>query len=164
MTIPALSGVGAVLSSSALGAAGGLGEQSQKIGEHAAGLAQPASPAGNAAGGSNEFAVGKLETTSGLEGTNGLEGTSGLEATSGVEAAGGASGGGFSGALTNAVSSLEQTQQTASSASQALASGTLSDPESAVVTVEEAQLAMQLAAQIRTKATEAAQQIFQTQV
>ena len=33
-----------------------------------------------------------------------------------------------------------------------------------MVTVEEAQLAMQLASQIRTKATEAAQQIFQTQV
>ncbi len=33
-----------------------------------------------------------------------------------------------------------------------------------MVTVEEAQLAMQLASQIRTKATEATQQIFQTQV
>ena len=50
------------------------------------------------------------------------------------------------------------------SASQALATGTVKDPESAVVTVEDAQLAMELAAQIRTKATEAAQTIFQTQV
>jgi flagellar hook-basal body complex protein FliE len=33
-----------------------------------------------------------------------------------------------------------------------------------VVTVEEAQLAMQLASQIRTKATEAVQGLFQTQV
>ena len=33
-----------------------------------------------------------------------------------------------------------------------------------MVTVEDAQLAMQLASQIRTKAVEATQQIFQTQV
>jgi flagellar hook-basal body complex protein FliE len=78
----------------------------------------------------------------------------------------GASGeaGGFGGELTEAISSLEKTQESASSASQALATGTVSDPESAVVTVENAQLAMELAAQIRTKATEAAQSIFNTQV
>ena len=70
----------------------------------------------------------------------------------------------FGGELTEAISSLEQTQDSASSASQALATGTVSDPESAVVTVEDAQLAMELAAQIRTKATEAAQSIFNTQV
>lgn len=72
--------------------------------------------------------------------------------------------GGFGGELTEAISSLEKTQESASSASQALATGTVSDPESAVVTVENAQLAMELAAQIRTKATEAAQSIFNTQV
>jgi flagellar hook-basal body complex protein FliE len=81
---------------------------------------------------------------------------------SGAAAGGGASG--FGGELTEAISSLEQTQDSASSASQALAAGTASDPESAVVTVEDAQLAMELASQIRTKATEAAQNIFQTQV
>jgi flagellar hook-basal body complex protein FliE len=81
-------------------------------------------------------------------------------------AAGGASpaGGGFEGALTEAVSSLEQTQNNASSAAQALATGTVADPESAVVTVENAQLAMELASQIRTKATEATNSIFNTQV
>jgi flagellar hook-basal body complex protein FliE len=73
-------------------------------------------------------------------------------------------GDGFSGALTHAISSLEQSQQSSDSASQALATGTVSDPESAVVTVQDAQLEMQLAAQIRTKATEAVQSIFQTQV
>jgi flagellar hook-basal body complex protein FliE len=72
--------------------------------------------------------------------------------------------GNFGAALTGAVSSLEQTQSSADSAARALATGTVSDPESAVVTVEDAQLAMQLAGQIRTKATEAAQEIFQTQV
>ena len=88
-------------------------------------------------------------------------------AQSGQSSAGvGASGeaGGFGGELTEAISSLEKTQDSASSASQALATGTVSDPESAVVTVEDAQMAMELAAQIRTKATEAAQNIFNTQV
>jgi flagellar hook-basal body complex protein FliE len=72
--------------------------------------------------------------------------------------------GGFGGELTEAISSLEQTQNSASSASQALATGNVADPESAVVTVEDAQMAMELAGQIRTKATEAVQNIFQTQV
>ncbi len=71
--------------------------------------------------------------------------------------------GGFGSELTNAISSLEKTQQSGNSAAQALATGTVKDPETAVVTVEDAQLAMQLASQIRTKATEAVQSIFQTQ-
>jgi flagellar hook-basal body complex protein FliE len=79
-------------------------------------------------------------------------------AAEGVEA------GGFGSELTNAISSLEKTQQSGDSAAQALATGNVKDPEAAVVTVEDAQLAMQLASQIRTKATEAAQSIFQTQV
>jgi flagellar hook-basal body complex protein FliE len=83
-------------------------------------------------------------------------------------ALGGASGtdpsGGFSGALSGAISSLESSQRSADGAAQALATGSVSDPESAVVTVQDAQLEMQLASQIRTKATEAAQSIFQTQV
>ncbi|HTU80444.1 MAG TPA: flagellar hook-basal body complex protein FliE [Solirubrobacteraceae bacterium] len=78
--------------------------------------------------------------------------------------AGGEAGGGFGSELTEAISSLEQTQDSASGAAQALATGTVSDPESAVVTVQDAQLAMELAAQIRNKATEAAQSIFNTQV
>ena len=72
--------------------------------------------------------------------------------------------GSFGSALTDAVSSLEKTQQSADSASQALAAGTVKDPEAAVATVEDAQLAMQLASQMRSKATEAIQTIFQTQV
>ncbi len=82
------------------------------------------------------------------------------QASGGSEAAGG----GFGDALAEAVSSLEKTQQSGDSASQALATGNVVDPQAAVVTVEDAQLAMQLAAQIRTKATEAVQTIFQTQV
>jgi flagellar hook-basal body complex protein FliE len=83
--------------------------------------------------------------------------------SSGGVAAGGEAGG-FGGQLTEAISSLEQTQNSASSASQALATGSVSDPETAVVTVEDAQLAMELASQIRNKATEAATTIFNTQV
>jgi flagellar hook-basal body complex protein FliE len=78
-------------------------------------------------------------------------------------AAGGGQGG-FGGALTEAISSLEQTQNSGSNAAQALATGNVSDPESAVVTVEDAQLAMEMASQIRSKATEATQSIFNTQV
>ena len=40
----------------------------------------------------------------------------------------------------------------------------LTDPTAVVMAVERAQLAMQIASQIRTKAVEAAQNIFQTQV
>jgi flagellar hook-basal body complex protein FliE len=72
--------------------------------------------------------------------------------------------GGFHGALTEAISSLEGTQQDAVVASQGLATGKVSDPESALVTVEDAQMAMDLASQVRNKAVEAAQSIFQTQV
>ncbi|HEV3047670.1 MAG TPA: flagellar hook-basal body complex protein FliE [Solirubrobacteraceae bacterium] len=85
--------------------------------------------------------------------------------TSGVAAGGEAGGaGGFGGELTEAISSLEQTQNSASSAAQALATGQVADPESAIVTVQNAQLAMELASQIRNKATEATQSIFNTQV
>jgi len=88
--------------------------------------------------------------------------TQAAQSNGGVGAGGEA--GGFGGELTEAISSLEKTQDSATSASQALAMGTVSDPETAIVTVENAQMAMELAAQIRTKATEAATDIFNTQV
>jgi flagellar hook-basal body complex protein FliE len=110
---------------------------------HIAGLGHSERPAGASA----VTGAGEAQPAQSTEGAAGVTGT-----------------GGFGAALTSAVSSLDQTQQSADSAAQALATGSVSDPESAVVTVEEAQLAMQLAGQIRTKATEAAQQIFQTQV
>jgi flagellar hook-basal body complex protein FliE len=72
--------------------------------------------------------------------------------------------GGFSGALGKAISSLEASQTASQAAAQGVATGTVSNPESAVVTVENAQLEMQLASQMRTKATEALQSIFQTQI
>ncbi len=75
-----------------------------------------------------------------------------------------ASGGGFGDMLTNAVSSLGETQTKAATASQSLVDGTATDPTEVVMQVERAQLAMQLASQIRNKAVEAYQDVFHTQV
>jgi flagellar hook-basal body complex protein FliE len=85
-------------------------------------------------------------------------------AGAGAGAAPGPEATGFGGELTEAISALEKTQNSASSASQALATGSVSDPESAIVTVQDAQLAMEMASQIRNKVVEATQSIFQTQV
>ena len=73
-------------------------------------------------------------------------------------------GGGFGSMLSNSIQSLTETQNEAAGAAQALATGQASDPTAGVMAVERAQLAMQLASQIRTKAVEAAQDIFHTQV
>jgi flagellar hook-basal body complex protein FliE len=73
-------------------------------------------------------------------------------------------GGGFGDMLGGAMSSLNATQAEAADAAQALATGQATDPTSVVMAVERAQLAMQLASQIRTKAVEAAREIFSTQV
>ncbi|MGZ4182412.1 MAG: flagellar hook-basal body complex protein FliE [Solirubrobacteraceae bacterium] len=70
----------------------------------------------------------------------------------------------FSGSLTNAINSLEQTQVQGTDAAQGLATGQLSDPTQAITAVENASLAMDLASQIRTKLVDATQNIFQTQV
>ena len=75
-----------------------------------------------------------------------------------------ATGAGFGDVLGRSLQSLATTQQEAAEAAQALATGQASDPTAVVMAVERAQLAMQLASQIRTKAVEAAQDIFHTQV
>ena len=67
-------------------------------------------------------------------------------------------------ALTQAIQGLADTQTQAADAAEQLATGTATDPSSVVMTVERARLAMQLASQIRTKAVEAEQDIFHTQV
>jgi flagellar hook-basal body complex protein FliE len=163
--------VGGVSSLSLGGLAGGEGPAApgSLAGGHGVSGATEALGGAQDAGGLE--GVGGSQGAGGVQGTSGIEGVGGSEAAGGVEGAGGAQagtgageGGGFGDALTQAISSLDQSQQTASGAAQSLATGTTGDPEAAVVTVEEAQLAMQLAGQIRTKATEAVQQIFQTQV
>ena len=70
----------------------------------------------------------------------------------------------FGSALTSAVGSLNQSQQTATVASQALADGTATDPTQAVTAVENASLTMDLAAQVRDKLVGAEQTLFATQV
>jgi flagellar hook-basal body complex protein FliE len=70
----------------------------------------------------------------------------------------------FGGALSQAIQGLTDQQNQAADASQSLAAGTATDPSSVVMSVERAQLSMQLASQIRTKAVEAESDIFHTQV
>lgn len=72
--------------------------------------------------------------------------------------------GGFGAMLSSSLQGLAETQAQAGGAARALATGEATDPTSVVMAVERAQLAMQLASQIRTKAVEAAQDLFHTQV
>lgn len=76
----------------------------------------------------------------------------------------GATGGGFGSMLGNALDSLTEMQNQAAGGAQELAAGTAQDPTAVVMAVERAQLSMQLAAQVRTKLVEAAQDIFHTQI
>jgi flagellar hook-basal body complex protein FliE len=87
----------------------------------------------------------------------------GLAATDPVVAAGG-SGSGFGGVLAQQIGNLADLQETAAAASQSLANGTATDVSSVVTAVEKAQLAMQLAGQIRSKGSEAINDIFHTQI
>jgi len=76
----------------------------------------------------------------------------------------GASGGGFGGVLSKQLDGLSNLQVDAAQASRSLADGTATDPSQVVVAVERAQLAMQLAAQLRTKSVDAFSEIFRTQI
>jgi flagellar hook-basal body complex protein FliE len=66
--------------------------------------------------------------------------------------------------LSDAIGSLEHTQEVAAEQSRALATGETQDITSVVTAVQEAGLSMQLAAQVRNKAVEAYSEIFHTQV
>ena len=102
--------------------------------------------------GPSEWGVGSVGSTPGVaQDPNAIDGTTGGD-------------GSFSGTLTNAISSLEQTQVQGTTAAQGLATGQVSDPTQAITAVENASLAMDLASQIRTKLVDATQNIFQTQV
>lgn len=76
----------------------------------------------------------------------------------------GAAGGSFGDVLAQQIGSLTNLQETAATASQSLANGTATDVSSVVTAVEKAQLAMQLAGQIRTKGSEAINDIFHTTI
>jgi len=94
----------------------------------------------------------------------GSVGSLGQDPAAAVNGATGSGNGSFSGALTGALNSLEQTQANATTASQQLATGQLTDPTQAITSVENASLAMDLASQIRTKLAGAVDTVFQTQV
>jgi flagellar hook-basal body complex protein FliE len=153
--------VGAVGGGFSLGQLEGLGAQ------QAPGGSEPPSTAGiEGLEGSGQGSPGAVEGAGAAEGAGAPEAITPAEGggAAGQPSGSEASESSFGSALTEAISSLEKTQSSATDASQALATGTVKDPESAIATVEDAALAMQLAAQVRTKATEAVQTIFQTQV
>jgi flagellar hook-basal body complex protein FliE len=79
-------------------------------------------------------------------------------------AAGGAGGSDFGGMLADQIGALEKTQTAAAQGARELAGGTAADPAAVVMAVERARLSMQLASTIRTKAVDAIQDIFHTQV
>jgi flagellar hook-basal body complex protein FliE len=104
-------------------------------------------------------------TIPGVDGKVPAQGTSGPsapDAVSGVEASGPSES--FGDALAKQIENLTELQVRASEASTALANGTATDAASVVIAVEKAQLAMQLAGQIRTRASEAVADIFHTTV
>jgi flagellar hook-basal body complex protein FliE len=79
-------------------------------------------------------------------------------------AATGEAAGGFGNVLTGQISKFTDLQNQAADASQQLATGQATDPTAVVMAVERAQLAMQLAGQLRTKGVEALNDILHTQV
>jgi flagellar hook-basal body complex protein FliE len=84
--------------------------------------------------------------------------------TSGAGATSGATGQSFGDALTQAIGSLENTQAAATTASQQLATGQITDPTQAITAVENASLSMDFASQMRNQIDSAATTIFQTQL
>jgi flagellar hook-basal body complex protein FliE len=75
-----------------------------------------------------------------------------------------ASGADFGSILTDQIGRLQALQDEAATASQELATGQATDPTAVVMAVERAQLAMQMAATVRTKAVEAIQDVLHTTV
>ncbi|MEA2303752.1 MAG: flagellar hook-basal body complex protein FliE [Solirubrobacteraceae bacterium] len=99
----------------------------------------------------------------GVGGVGSVRGEPGAVETDPAGATSGA-GSAFGSMLTKQLESLQGLQDQASEASTALANGTATDPTTAVMAVERAQLSMQLASQLRTKGVEAINDVFHTQV
>lgn len=106
--------------------------------------------------GASEWALPKVEGLTDADGTTIAGGAGG--------SVGGSGGPGFGSMLAGQLEGLAGLQNDAASASRSLADGTATDPSQVVVAVERAQLAMQLAAQLRTKAVDAVSEVFRTQV
>jgi flagellar hook-basal body complex protein FliE len=71
---------------------------------------------------------------------------------------------GFGPALSHAIEGLTKQQQSADASSQALALGKTTDIAGVAMEVERANLAMQLAVQVRNKAVDAYHEIFRMQI
>lgn len=82
----------------------------------------------------------------------------------GVDGAAEGASGGFGAMLGQQIGKLSELQTEAADAGRALATGTATDANAAVMAVERARLSMQLAAQIRTKSVESLQEILRTQI
>lgn len=93
-----------------------------------------------------------------------IKGAKSLTDADGTVRANDAQGPGFGKMLSNSLASLTATQTEAAGASQAFAAGAVTDPTQVVMAVERARLSMQMASQVRSKAVEAYQDIFHTQV
>ena len=102
--------------------------------------------------------------TAPVDGAAPAEGVAGVTGVDGTGSAGSGSGESFGDVLSQQISNLSDLQQRAADASTALANGTAPDAASVVIAVEKAQLAMQLAGQLRTRAAEAVNDIFHTQI
>jgi flagellar hook-basal body complex protein FliE len=94
----------------------------------------------------------------------GVEAGAGAGGVAGVDGASGGSGASFADMLADQIGELADLQTRAAEASQALATGQATDPTSVVMEIERAQLAMQLASTVRTKAVEALNDVFHTTV
>jgi flagellar hook-basal body complex protein FliE len=110
--------------------------------------------------------VTPIDPTMSLTGPEWSVGVGAPDVAPGTDAATGAGGGGsgFGSMLVEQIDKLESLQNDAAHAARSIADGTATDPSSAVVAVERARLAMQLASQLRTKGIEAFQDVFHTQV
>ena len=106
-----------------------------------------------------QIAMPEVPQVSAPDGGIPIDGAGGV---GGVEGAGNSQG--FGGMLADQVKSLQGLQDNAAQQSQALATGQATDVSQVVMSVERAQLAMQLAANLRDKGVEAFQEIFRTQV
>ncbi len=103
-------------------------------------------------------------TTAPISSATGVAGLGGVGSVGTLDSSASTGSAGFGSMLTNAITNLNQTQNTASSDSVALATGQASDVTQVVSDVEKANLEMQLAVQVRNKAVDAYQEIMRMQV
>jgi len=112
-----------------------------------------------------EWQIPGLGSVGGVGGVDPATDPSGVAGVAGLTGpAGTGPSGSFGDVLTQQIGNLTNLQDSAATASQSLADGTATDVSSVVTAVEKAQLAMQLAGQIRTKGSEAVNDIFHTQI